>query len=403
MQFLIYFLMIFMFTFLPVVGILVEDQNSIYGLEHLKNANLIHICIMYVGLLLAYMKIKQKGYFWEKVNNGDLYIPEKLFEKVACVAVLFVLFQFSFQGHMILSGVDRGIVRSSIGVWGPLTTYVGRFGMPALLSLSTVLYFYIYDHSKKINRQYVIVVICGILVAIMAGGKANIVMMFLPVILQCGGFLKKRYLVTFVLFGALSIVIVGMFQMNMSFAQSVSYNIYRATSLSNMGTLCVWDKFPTGDPQAYMSLLVGLGERIISFLFDVDRHSVEFLKFSLPRYITYLYYGNAQGAIDGVVNLTITSFGEAVYWFGRKFYFIASLIFAFVLYKISIWVFKTRKKDYLLKNVIVSVFFTSLCLGWLNSTSGCFLSYFFGFTSLVYLFGTYMLIKYVLKGSSLNK
>lgn len=55
-----------MFTFLPVVGILVEDQNSIYGLEHLKNANLIHICIMYVGLLLAYMKIKQKGYFWEK-------------------------------------------------------------------------------------------------------------------------------------------------------------------------------------------------------------------------------------------------------------------------------------------------------------------------------------------------
>ena len=58
MQFLIYFLMIFMFTFLPVVGILVEDQNSIYGLEHLKNANLIHICIMYVGLLLAYMKIK---------------------------------------------------------------------------------------------------------------------------------------------------------------------------------------------------------------------------------------------------------------------------------------------------------------------------------------------------------
>ena len=103
------------------------------------------------------------------------------------------------------------------------------------------------------------------------------------------------------------------------------------------------------------------------------------------------------------MNLTITSFGEAVYWFGRKFYFIASLIFAFVLYKISIWVFKTRKKDYLLKNVIVSVFFTSLCLGWLNSTSGCFLSYFFGFTSLVYLFGTYMLIKYVLKGSSLNK
>jgi len=171
MQFLIYFLMIFMFTFLPVVGILVEDQNSIYGLEHLKNANLIHICIMYVGLLLAYMKIKQKGYFWEKVNNGDLYIPEKLFEKVACVAVLFVLFQFSFQGHMILSGVDRGIVRSSIGVWGPLTTYVGRFGMPALLSLSTVLYFYIYDHSKKINRQYVIVVICGILVAIMAEEK----------------------------------------------------------------------------------------------------------------------------------------------------------------------------------------------------------------------------------------
>ena len=100
----------------------------------------------------------------------------------------------------------------------------------------------------------------------MAGGKANIVMMFLPVILQCGGFLKKRYLVTFVLFGALSIVIVGMFQMNMSFAQSVSYNIYRATSLSNMGTLCVWDKFPTGDPQAYMSLFNWIRRKNYLFL-----------------------------------------------------------------------------------------------------------------------------------------
>ena len=37
------------------------------------------------------------------------------------------------------------------------------------------------------------------------------------------------------------------------------------------------------------------------------------MKFSLPRYITYLYYGNAQGAIDGVVNLTITSFGAVSY------------------------------------------------------------------------------------------
>ena len=59
--------MIFMFTFLPVVGILVEDQNSIYGLEHLKNANLIHICIMYVGLLLAYMKLSKKDIFGKKL------------------------------------------------------------------------------------------------------------------------------------------------------------------------------------------------------------------------------------------------------------------------------------------------------------------------------------------------
>ena len=92
--------MIFMFTFLPVVGILVEDQNSIYGLEHLKNANLIHICIMYVGLLLAYMKIKQKGYFWEKVNNGDLYIPEKFVRK-SCLCSCFYLCFFSLVFKVI--------------------------------------------------------------------------------------------------------------------------------------------------------------------------------------------------------------------------------------------------------------------------------------------------------------
>ena len=68
----------------------------------------------------------------------------------------------------------------------------------------------------------------------------------------------------------------------------------------------------------------------------------------------------------------------------------ATLIYGIIAY------FAIPKK--LLKRYGNARYFVSLFISWLNSTSGCFIAYFFGFTSLVYLLLSYLLLKYLISG-----
>ena len=398
MQILIYFSFIFAFTFFPLIGILLEDDSVMYGLNELKTASLTHLVIFYMGFFLAFYKIRKKNYFWKDMSDCVFVNAESILIKASHIAICFTIVYFFIKGRLILGGVERGIVRTSLGIFGPLVTFLASFGMPAILSVSTVVYFYCLKRSPIAVSRYRTIIISSILIGVMAGGKSNVVIMFFAMLLQGGGVIRFKYLLGVVIFGVLSIIVIGMFQMDMSFIESFNYNIYRAISLSNMGTLSVWNEFPNGSPDAYISLLSGFGEKIIAYLFDVNRYSVDFLRFSLPRYITYLYYGNPQGAIDGTVNLTITAFGETIYWFGREYYYIGSILFSFLAYKVTVLIFISRKFNNLLQNSMYSVFFVSLFISWLNSTSGCFIAYFFGFTSLVYLLLSYLLLKYLISG-----
>ena len=400
MQLLIYFLMIFAFTAIPIVGLFLDDSSPIYGMEELKIASIVHVIIIYIGIVLAFIKIHKRKYYWKPLSQR-LCDRFDVLGKIAFWVFIMCVFKFFISGHMIFSGMHRGVVRTSLGILGPLSIFISLFAVPALLSLSTVLYFFYLNHTKSVNNSYLKILFFSVFLGVMAGGKINVVMIFFPMLLQGASMIRVRYFFLVIFVGSLSIVLIGMFQFGISLEQSFYYNIYRATSLSNFGTLCVWNEFPDGSSDAYFSLWAGFGENIISYLLDVDRHSVAFLKYSLPRQITYLYYGNSQGAIDGTVNLTITAFGETVYWFGRNYYFIASVIFSFVTYKLTILVFKTRNVNSLISNTLVSVYFVSAFIVWLNSTSGSIFSSLFGFTTIIYMMLSYCLLKYIYNGMNI--
>lgn len=390
----VYFGMIFLYTFLPLIGFWGAEETYpqfSFDFFSLRFASSVYTFLLYIAVFFALRTANKYGYNWHKtasIENGMLI---KAFRRMRWIAFVFFLIFFFLVGIKTFSGEYRGDVRVSLGFWGWLVTFIKLYGFPAILSLSTLYYLYFSDERKMIKLLYLQIILLALLVAIMTGGKSNIVFMVLPILLQVNNQIKLKYWILIIVMGGLSIVIVGIYQMNMSLEDSFGYNIYRATSLAAYGAICTWDYYPSGAENPFLSLYNMFGENITSFLTSVNRHSVEFLVYSLPRKITYEYYGNYSGAISGTVNLTITSFADTVYWFGRKYCFIMFIPICILAYKLTLMIFKTRRYCCIKKNVMVNVYFVAVFLSWLNGGGGSIASL-FGFTTIFYLVLTYFLL-----------
>ena len=191
--------------------------------------------------------------------------------------------------------------------------------------------------------------------------------------------------------------------MNMSYTESLNYNIYRSTALASFGTVGVWQECKKPSNNAPYSLFCGLGENTISLITGVPKHSPEFLKYILPRDITYKYYANQDVALTGKTNLTITAFGESVFWGGHDYYFIFAIIFSMAFYIVTILIFKTRCYNKIKLNILYTTFFTAVCIPWLNSTLGSFIGQWFGLATILYMFLTWLLINRVFRPYYKNK
>lgn len=394
MQKTIYLSFICLYTLLPLLGLLINSVLSSqfsYDFSELIRANVIHVVILMISVFLAFRVINKKKYTWQFLPIEEGKVAKVLFRSRNMI-ILFCIINFILAGCQIFSGEDRGIVRTSMGIWGWLYTFIIMYGTPGILALTTVYYFFFSNKRKKITHVYWQTIFFSLLIAVMTGGKSNIVVMCFAPLLQYSSLLKKKYLFYFFLFGIVAITIAGMLQMNMTFTDSFHYNIYRATNLAAFGTMSVWDLYPNGAEGPYLTLWGAFGEKLTSFFTGVDVHSVEFLDYSLARKITYLYYGDSDGALAGTVNLTVTSFGETVFWFGRKYYFILSVVMALFLYYLTIWVFKTRSYNTIILNILFTIYYIAPFLGWLNSAS---LASLFGITTLFYMFLLNVLLRYL--------
>ncbi len=398
-QLVIYFSIILVFTFLPYIGLVFNSSVwDKYDTKGMAYANGCFLIILYLGVFFAFKKITRNHYSWH--NSTQIKEVNPYLRKILKYAIIFAAIQFILRGYSIFTGADRGEVRTSMGIWGPLSTYIGLYAIPTLLSTATVLYCFFSKHTKKERDNYKYIILVSLFVGLMAGGKANIVTMMFPALIQGASKLNIRKLLTIGLFGAFSIIIIGTKQMNMNYTESLNYNIYRSTALASFGTVGVWQECKMPSTNAPYSLLCGLGENTISAITGVSKHSHEFLKYSLPRDITYKYYANQDVALTGKTNLTITAFGESVFWGGHNYYFIFAIIFSFAFYKITLWIFKTRNYKNIKLNILYTTFFTAVCVPWLNSTLGSFVGQWFGLTTVFYIFLTWWLITRIFNKSS---
>ena len=402
MQYILPDLLIVVFSGLPLLGVFIPEYQTHDNLrlEGFYVADLIHCLITVIGSVLCVYYCKNKKLWWGEYKDLNY---EKTMKNIMTICIILTILTFLTYGKAILSGTHRGVVRTSVGGLGWLSTFSQGYGMRSVLALSTIYYFYLSINRSAIVKQYVIILCCGLFGGIMSGGKANIIFAMLPVLIQSGEFLNYKKIAVIAVFGVLSVFIIGMAQMNMSFEESIIYNIYRATDLASYGSMCMWDKYPNGAEQPYLVILTSsLGENITSFLTGIDRHSVDFLKYSFSRAITYEYYNNYLGAVDGTVNLTVTPLGEGVFWFGRNFYFLVSLIGVLIFKFIVNGFYSSAARGKIVRNVVFTNFLITFIL-WLTTSQGFVLSLFIGMTALVYLFLVVISLKFMLKRAKIVK
>ena len=109
-------------------------------------------------------------------------------------------------------------------------------------------------------------------------------------------------------------------------------------------------------------------------------------------------YPDISGAIRGTVNVTVTNFGEAVYFFGRQLYFIyavmAGLIIGIVIRKFE----KCVIYGLPLKGTLFGVYLFSVVIPWINSASIWNL---IGLPTIIWLLGTYIILHLIIKIKSI--
>ncbi len=396
MTFFAVLLIIGLFTILPLIGVYIASELWDLDTSGMFVANLIHVCIIFISAFLAIKKVKIKRYGW-KEDKQTYFNANKIFTLILKYSIIFAIVAFFLYGQAIFSGVYRGDVRTSVGAFGWLVTFIFRYAIPGMMSLATVIYYYYSDKrtQEKLRLKLYLLLGLGVVFGLMSGGKSSVVTMMFPALIQYSQKLTIKKGIIIGILGALSIVFIGEKQMGQTFSEAVSYNIYRSTNLAGFGTACVWDKYPDGCPTAYLTIYNAFGENITSKITGIDRHTKEFLKFNVARDVTFDYYKDPEGAITGSGNLTVTSFGEAVYWFGHNFFFIISIIAGVITYKLIIILYKTRRINKLRYNTLVTIYFTSVYISWLNSTTGSLLSAFLGLTTIFYMVLLYYLLKYI--------
>jgi hypothetical protein len=155
----------------------------------------------------------------------------------------------------------------------------------------------------------------------------------------------------------------------MEVEDAVLFLINRATNMAAYGTVGVWYELSQGI--TFEGLIINylsiFGSHITTLLTGYERDTIEFLYSDLSRLITYLVYPDTQRALDGSVNLTVTNFGEAIFFFGKYYFWIYSILSGILIGVIM------RKIKYHLTNaniklvVLYNTYFFAVIIPWLNS------------------------------------
>lgn len=365
-------MILIMFIVAPGLGLVLSQPRKELGEigSGILLAYLIHSLI--IGIVVYYMTVKSR----RKWKDSDTAPPsstpilESVFVRGALMMIISAALVFALGGYKIMfGGMHKGEVRTSLGGIGFLYAWLLRYLCPSLITYLSLLYKASPDRKAN-TRIFILCFILAVFAGLMTGTKFATVMLLLPamsVLIGARGFAK---LVSAGFAGAALIVVASMMHEGRSFKEAVTYSGARATVIAAYGARSCWAGFaehPAGlEGFADSATLLG-GNKIASASTGIPEQDIRFLKFNPARYITYLYYPTTDEAVDGTTNLTLTNFGEAVYYSGKHWFWVWSLASALILGMALNWyTYFYFKGRYLAAALVLTYYFTCL-IYWLSS------------------------------------
>lgn len=362
-------LLLFLYVYLPGIGLWLMSfsDGGVFGIvdPQLVSSYLIHATVMFV--LAWYLS------GW-RIRSRLLNIPTELGvanprRGVVLVMMLATGILFALGGvNILFLGEDRGELRTSLGLAGFFYTWLQIYLAPFVISVMAGFHVRL---GRNVRGAALMTYALGLVIGVMSGYKFTTILIFLPALTLAIRATHWKSLI-FVSIGMMAVLMLTeTMQSGRPPLEALAYLFARATSVAAYGVMGAWSEFSQSGPSLMRFVESGsllFGSKFAAWLNGVPEDSIAFLRFNLSRYITYLYYPNADGAVNGTVNLTLTVFGEAVAMLGGTMYWLWSLfagvVVGFVLRKYSL---AHARGDVLLASWWL-VYYFSVVLSWINSS-----------------------------------
>jgi hypothetical protein len=386
-----------LYLFLPYIGIFTFNQHeqNIFGTvsEYFKISYTIHLIIILL-IITFFIYLSPINNQFNEDKNLSLKKINHIYNKSILFLLGGIFIQlFIFGGINILLGISgRGEFRTTLGFLGFFYNFLTMF-LPAGIIVLTSIYYQLSPKKNKIVKKLYFIYFLGILIGVLTGFKYTSILIMSAGLVQMSSYIKYKYIILIgLLFASLTIFSAFYFMGFENGLDAWSYVMARATSVAAEGTVGVWNIFPDGGSDSWMALLYAFGNKIALLLTGYNVTDIEFLKINLTRLIGYLTYPKADEALSGAFNMTVTNFGEGVYYFGQYYYFIFSIITGILLGSFTRYVFITNKQPFIVKHTILVVYLMIVLFPWLM---GGVIGNLFGIPTLVYLILLYIVLKLI--------
>jgi len=286
------------------------------------------------------------------------------------VVVLFIVFYMA--GYKIIThSVDRGQIRVSFGLFGFFYGWLFKFLVPGILGLNSLCFVLSKRKTFSLKLKILSLYLISMFIGFLTGYKSGPVTIIIPGLFFLSFFKKKKlqFYISIAIPGIALLILNTMFVRKMPVDRAALFILHRATVTAGIGAMAVWDKFQNGAgfSTTVVSIFGLLGNKLSYFIIGRELGTIDFLKTNPGLYVTYLVYPNPEIAIKGIANLTLTSFGIAIYYFGKCFFFgfavLAGFVTGFVLKKLKYF----TTNGYLIKSILLSIYFFGVVIPWHDS------------------------------------
>lgn len=390
---------LFIFLNIPLIGELVIYH---YNLNHyIMNMSispqllLNHLFFNFLFIIVSYL-------FYRKLRLNIRPVNDKRFEtkhfQIAYKTILFLIiiiliFIFLFIGRLFLfEHIDRGKIRTSLGILGPIYTWIIIYLLPALIFYISLLYKKLKRTTIKIKLELLSTYILAVLIGLITGYKADFLWIILMgiIIFYIDRFLLRNFFFIFSILIILLVFATTLVRGGIPLKQAFNFLIYRTFYLSTAGTVAAWNIFPSGvtlDNYAYM--IIGLlGSKISSLLLDSKLSAINT---NLSVLISYKAYPNVSKVLSGEVNLTLTIFGEAILIWSKYFHFVHAVLYGSFVGIVIAYFYNNILKGNLLKSSLSSIVVLQIIISTITGNSLAFLSLYF----IIYLTLTYITLSFI--------